>query len=843
MSSCPFIFASLAFSHLPLPYSVSLHIFRELGYKTEQEHIRDCQLIEQRKRKQMLRIEEERTKIQQRQQELLAQGDDEGLEMTEAKPLDELTSRDAGDLLGVEREEEEDEELAMARAIEEEQKEVEMNGADNEPIDESPDADASPLQAGDDDDDDDAFPSADNDDDIDRGQGDSSPISADLPIADGTGDTVEKAEQTVKETPIDNKAENDAAVPSSLEGDDIGADTKAPTGDEEEEHDDATVEKRMVDDDEDDATVDKGEPVATMSDTTEVKVPETIGITSEEQASESPAPAVADAGIADAAVEEKVGGDDDQEVEFDATNEDKEEDADDSSKPKKPKNSAWQAMLKKEAEMLKKQKGRKSNGMLDMEADEEEDEEGVMGLEDFGFAAPDKKKDDDDEGDDQLDDDDLENVVDDLSDNEGDEEAGEAARRAAAAREEKERHKDIMRRMREGYDGRRGGVAGGGSARGNLRFDQLVAADNREDAKRLGLLNEDEFDSDNEGGEGGKKEGDDEIEDETALLDQMLKDRFLQRDKEEELEESFSGDEEEEDPDEGGEGKITSIIFCLSFLLFALFSLHGKASIVYSPTSPLMFLYRFDIVLFLGGAGSDAEEDREQERLAKRFAKRARMQRLIENHGRDEEFSQARLIDEDATMQKDLKSMRNALSRKRGHISSSSNLGSTNSRLGGADSDSHLPGAKKLRRNSGSSDDGAAANSGSKNNTSSSQQRSAFANCGSLSIALRANKTAGKRKSSFLSSGSGKNPTLGRSSSATVSKSVSLSHVLFQTGEASQSSQLPRSTSLGASSLSRGANSRSGFGATSNKRAKTSGSGSQSLWSAVTTNSFQKRVQ
>ena len=81
-----------------------------------------------------------------------------------------------------------------------------------------------------------------------------------------------------------------------------------------------------------------------------------------------------------------------------------------------------------------------------------------------------------------------------------------------------------------------------------------MAADNREDAKRLGLLNEDEFDSDNEGGEGGKKEGDDEIEDETALLDQMLKDRFLQRDKEEELEESFSGDEEEEDPEEGGEG-------------------------------------------------------------------------------------------------------------------------------------------------------------------------------------------------------------------------------------------------------------------------------------------------
>lgn len=211
------------------------------------------------------------------------------------------------------------------------------------------------------------------------------------------------------------------------------------------------------------------------------------------------------------------------------------------------------------------------------------------------------------------------------------------------------------------------------------------------------------------------------------------------------------------------------------------------------------------------------------------------MQRLLENHGGDEEFSQARLIDEDETMQKDLKTMKNALTRKRRQTSSSSNLGSS-SRLGVTDSDSQDVSLKKQRRNSGSGDE----NTGS----ASSSQKSAFSNCGSLSLALRANKSAtGKRKSSFLSSGNGKHPALGRSSSATVSKSVSLSHVLFQTGEASQSSQLPRSSSLGASSLSRGASSRSGFGPSSSKRAKTSGSGSQSLWSAVTANSFQKRAQ
>ena len=78
---------------------------------------------------------------------------------------------------------------------------------------------------------------------------------------------------------------------------------------------------------------------------------------------------------------------------------------------------------------------------------------------------------------------DLEHVVDELSDGEGDEEAGEIARKRLAQAEEKARHAELMRRMRDGYDGRRGGIASG-TARGNHRFDQLVATDNREDAKR-----------------------------------------------------------------------------------------------------------------------------------------------------------------------------------------------------------------------------------------------------------------------------------------------------------------------------------------------------------------------
>lgn len=147
-----------------------------------------------------------------------------------------------------------------------------------------------------------------------------------------------------------------------------------------------------------------------------------------------------------------------------------------------------------------------------------------------------------------------------MSDGEGDEEAGEQARKQLEAREEKERHKEIMRRMREGYDGRRGGIASGAGARGIYRFDQLVAADNREDAKRLGLLNEDEMDSDDENENGEAKEMKDaaDDEDEAALLDKMLKERFLNRDEEDVFEENFSDSEAEDIDEEQGESAFTN---------------------------------------------------------------------------------------------------------------------------------------------------------------------------------------------------------------------------------------------------------------------------------------------
>lgn len=222
----------------------------------------------------------------------------------------------------------------------------------------------------------------------------------------------------------------------------------------------------------------------------------------------------------------------------------------------RPKNAGWKALLKKEAELLKKQKARKSN-LVDAEAEEEEEEEDVAGLEDFGFTVDSTKKANDDEEDDadDADDEDFENIVDDLSDNEGDEEAGEAARKALTQKEEKLRHKEIIRRMRDGYDGKRGGIAGGaGTARGNLRFDQLVAADNRADAKKLGLANEDEFDSDDE--ETPKEKNSNEIEDEAALVDKMLKDRYLNRT--DIPAEDFS-DEEDDEEDGNDESESTNL--------------------------------------------------------------------------------------------------------------------------------------------------------------------------------------------------------------------------------------------------------------------------------------------
>lgn len=218
------------------------------------------------------------------------------------------------------------------------------------------------------------------------------------------------------------------------------------------------------------------------------------------------------------------------------------------------KNSVWKAMLLKEDEQWRKQKKMRAvrDGFVEAEAEEEEEEEGVAGLEDFGFTIGAKKKaDDDDEDNDQILEDDFDNIVDEVSDNEGDEEAGKKARKALEREEELARLKEIKRRVREGYD--RQGIAGGmSSARGVHRFDQLVAADNVKEAKRLGIQNEDESDTEsNNKNESNNDQG--ESDDEVAYLDKAIKARHLRQS---DQPENFSDDEEDEEKDDASdEGK------------------------------------------------------------------------------------------------------------------------------------------------------------------------------------------------------------------------------------------------------------------------------------------------
>lgn len=432
---------------------------------------------------------------------------------------------------------------------------------------------------------------------------------------------------------------------------------------------------------------------------------------------------------------------------------DEEKEFDDSeAKHKVPKNAAWKEMLKKEAEKLKKQKALRKNGTLvEEEAEEEEEEEGVAGLEDFGFTLNSKKKDaeDDEDGDDDMNEDDFEDIVDEVSDNEGDEDAGEAGRKAMALKAEKALHKEIIRRMREGYDGKRGGIAGGGEARGNLRFDQLVAADNRDDARRLGLLNDDELDSDDENG---AATADDEIDDEEDL-DKILKDRYLNRTEIPEDEFSDSEDENEDEDVKNGD----------------------------------------DV------QGENDEEDKEQERLAKRFARRARMNHYLKLHGDDKEFSQSRLIEQDQTMQMELKSIRNVHSKRRQtSVSSFSFVGDSNS----------FHGFPKRQSSSSSTSTGIL-------------QSKYLSSTSSLALAINQSR---KRKASFLGTGAGVK-------TAIKTPSISLGHVVF--GGESQQSNISRSASL---PMNKTVNTATYKRSKSDTLAKST----SSLWSRVAAGGFKK---
>jgi hypothetical protein len=560
---------------------------RELGFDTEQEHLKVCNERGEKKRQLVWKMEQERLKRNQLRKELWLEGKDNDIDEKTPQDDDEA-DKDADDP----QDEEEDEELAMAKQLEQEQAVKSTKGEDDsadkpQANEESEEGNAKVNESGDEADADLTRAADETEQDGDEEESETQPLETQT---FETQPPVEESEIQPLET--QPPVETNAAMEHEESEPNVSTETRTST------------------------------EVSTLSQDFSVVSDPSSDI---EQEDPKPTPPT-----------ESKDSDEEEENEFVEETPVEEEEP----KEKKSRNAGWQAMLQKEAEKIKKMKKRKMN-LVEAEADEEEEEE-IAGLEDFGFSTHKKNKngdDEDEDADDKLDEEDLKHVVDDVSDNEGDEEAGDAARVRQQQKEDKERHKEILRRMREGYDGRRGGIAGGGAgARGMHRFDQLVAADNREDAKRLGLLNDDELDSDNDGEE---KELDDtkvdEEEDENALLDKMLKDRFLHRSSAD-LEENFSEEEEEENDKEKGKRELCSLYACS--LLDLLLTFH---------------VFETDAE---NANNSDDEEEKTQERLAKRFAKRARMQRLEESHAESEEFSQQRLMDEDETMKLELKKMK-----------------------------------------------------------------------------------------------------------------------------------------------------------------------------------------
>ena len=504
---------------------------RELGYKTEEDHLKDCQNVANQKRGLVVKLEQERLKTNERkqlrerlmlqEQQSFVENNNDNDDPEDEEYVPEENNHGDGTAVSPDNAEEEDEEMKMAREIEQEarDKDIAQNVGGEK--------DEAEITHDDAEDDANTFGSSPNMDGVvtqpqwnggntasTDAENDASEnaSSSEMPVSDKD---LKAPEKTLLEN--EHSSFDDNKDKSQLKKNDKADDSQSPSFN-------SNTEK-----DTDDTAGNQFTKIDSIS------APDESVVTPEKK---------------------DTGSDDEGELEFDGDDSLDEEKP--SKDPNRSRNAGWQAMLEREAEKLKKRKKRKS-GLVDEEAEEEEEEE-IAGLEDFGFSISKKNKNNDEEDDspDKLDEDDLKHIVDDVSDDEGDEDAGRVARKQLEQQEEKTRHKEILRRMREGYDGRRGGIAGGGAgARGMHRFDQLVAADNRDDAKRLGLLNDDEFDSEDENGEGkSNKDSIDDEEDETALLDKILKDRFLHRsDADVEMEENFSDDEEKAEDKTANKGE------------------------------------------------------------------------------------------------------------------------------------------------------------------------------------------------------------------------------------------------------------------------------------------------
>lgn len=262
-----------------------------------------------------------------------------------------------------------------------------------------------------------------------------------------------------------------------------------------------------------------------------------------------------------------------EEIEID----DDDEDAGDASKssdavasslaPKKDRAAVYRRLLQAEALHNRQRKRLKQTGDF-VEAEAEEDEEDdvlkIGGLGDFGFGVPQAKTQESKEAEEErnalkLREDDLEGIVDDLSDDER-EQAQDLDELFRKELEDQDRQqvKEVMRNVKEGFGRNRRAFSSGlmgAEARGRFNLDELVAADGKMEAARLGLLESDEEFSDVEGKKKGMNDdededggGNDEEEDEEAEMERMLRDRFKNQPKIY-ITSSESENEDEEDRD------------------------------------------------------------------------------------------------------------------------------------------------------------------------------------------------------------------------------------------------------------------------------------------------------
>lgn len=175
-----------------------------------------------------------------------------------------------------------------------------------------------------------------------------------------------------------------------------------------------------------------------------------------------------------------------------ATDDEGDEESEAEAPPAADRNAAYRAMLMKEAETARNR--RPTDGIEDeAEESEDENEDHQRGLGDFGFGIASTKEDDGAARDDIVPtEEDLEAIVDELAPNErGDDSKAEDLRKRQEAMREKQQMAEMLRNVREGFDGR-----GRGEARGAVSMKDLVgfdAAANLE-AKRLGLADDEDDD-------------------------------------------------------------------------------------------------------------------------------------------------------------------------------------------------------------------------------------------------------------------------------------------------------------------------------------------------------------